>query len=81
MGMAVTVYTTPTCQFCKKTKEFLDEHDVAFEEKDVANDTDAAKEMIRISGQRNVPVIVVENGEETVITGFDKEKLQDVLDV
>ena len=30
--MAVKVYTTPTCPYCKKAKAWLKEHGVKFEE-------------------------------------------------
>lgn len=78
--MSVTIYTTPTCPWCKKTKAFFEEHDVEYEEQDVASDDDAAQEMIEKSGQRGVPVTIIEqDDEETVIVGFDKEKLEDEL--
>lgn len=79
--MEVTVYTTPTCPWCKKTKEFLAEEDVEFEESDVADDEDAAEEMIEISGQRGVPVTVVRNGEAQVVVGFNPDRLREVLDL
>lgn len=80
---AVTIYTTPTCPWCKKTKTFFDEHDVDYEEKDVAGDQDAAKEMITKSGQRGVPVTIVEqdDDEDAVIVGFEEDKLRDALDI
>lgn len=79
--MAVTVYTTPTCPWCRKTKEFLEEEGVEFEERDVADDEDAAEEMIEISGQRGVPVTVVDGEEREVVVGFDPDTLREVLDL
>ncbi len=74
--MDVTVYTTPTCPWCKKTKAFLDDNDVDYEELDVASDQDAAKEMIEKTGQRGVPVTVIRDGdEEEVVVGFDEDAL------
>lgn len=81
MSMTVTIYTTPTCPWCKKTKNFFDEHDVEYEEKDVASNKDAAKEMIEKSGQRGVPVTIIADDEEDVIIGFDEEKLREELDI
>ena len=73
----ITVYSTPTCPFCKMAKQFLKEKGVAFEDVDVAADEKRAQEMIDKSGQMGVPVIVVadEKGKEEVIIGFDKAKL------
>lgn len=40
----ITIYTTPSCSSCRKAKKWLDEHKVAYEEKNLfnhrINDTD-----------------------------------------
>ncbi len=74
----VIVYSTQTCPWCKKTKEFLKEHKISFDEKDVGNDMSAAREMIEKSGQQGVPVIDID-GE--IIVGFDEERLRKVLNI
>lgn len=72
----VKIYTTPTCAFCHAEKEFLREHDIAFEEFDVASNTHARQEMIQKTGQMGVPVTDVD-GE--VVVGFDKARLKKLL--
>lgn len=72
----VTIYTTPTCVYCKMTKEFFKEHNIAYEEKDVAVDEQARNEMVEKSGQLGVPVIDIE-GKITV--GFDEKMLSELL--
>ncbi len=74
----VTIYTTPTCVYCKMTKDFFKEHNVMYEEKDVASDMAARGEMIAKSNQMAVPVIDVD-GE--IIVGFDKEGLSKLLNI
>lgn len=74
--MTVTVYSTPTCPWCKKTKEFLKENKVSFKSVDVSTDKAAMEEMQKKSGQLGVPVIDA-NG--TIITGFDEDKLKKAL--
>ena len=74
--MNVTIYTTESCPWCKKTKEFFREHKIKFNEKDVGRDSKAAKEMIQKSRQQGVPVIDVD-GE--IVIGFNEEKLRGVL--
>ena len=69
----VKVYSTEWCMYCKMAKEFFKEKKIEFEEIDVGKDKEAAEEMVKLSGQRGVPVIVID-GE--VITGFDKEKIK-----
>lgn len=72
----VTIYTTPTCVYCKMTKEFFKEHKVQYTEKDVANDAAAREEMLQKSGKMAVPVIDID-GE--IVVGFDKERLSELL--
>ncbi|MCK9345071.1 MAG: NrdH-redoxin [Candidatus Pacebacteria bacterium] len=72
----VTIYTTPTCGYCKMAKEFFVSNNVQFSEYDVAADLEKRKEMIEKSGQMGVPVIFVDN-EMTV--GFDKNRLSSLL--
>ena len=74
----ITIYTTPTCAYCKMTKAFFKEHNVAYEEKDVANDHALAEEMVKKSGQMAVPVIDI-NGQ--IIVGFDQARLSELLNI
>jgi glutaredoxin-like YruB-family protein len=72
----VKVYSTPVCPFCTTLKKFLKDHNVEFENINVAEDKEAAKEMIEKSGQMGVPVLEV--GKEIVI-GFDRDKIKELL--
>ena len=74
----VTIYTTPTCVYCKMTKAFFKENNVQYEEKDVSADRTAADEMIQKSGQMGVPVIDIDG---QILTGFDKEGLSRLLNI
>lgn len=72
----VKVYSTPTCPYCIRVKQFLKENSIEFEDVDVSTNQQAAQEMIDKSGQMAVPVLDV-NGE--IITGFDKDKISQLL--
>lgn len=74
----VTVYSTPTCTYCQKTKAFLKENNIEYEEINVAEDEAARDEMIEKTGQMGVPVIMVG---DTIIIGFDKEALKKALNL
>jgi glutaredoxin 3 len=74
--MGVTIYSTASCPWCKKTKEFLKANKVKFKDIDVGKDQKAAQEMIKKSGQTGVPVLDI-NG--TIITGFDEGKIKKAL--
>ena len=71
-SMNVTVYTSPECAWCLKVKEYLDSRHVAYEEVDVAANRELAREMVRKTHQRGIPVVEVD-GE--YIFGFDQDGL------
>lgn len=74
--MAITVYTTPSCAYCHKVKDWLKEKGVRFDEYNVANDPRRADEMVRKSGQMGVPVTDV-NGK--IVLGFNISELERAL--
>jgi len=74
----VKVYSTPTCPWCKKAKDFLAENKIEFENIDVSSDQKASEEMVEKSGQMGVPVIDIDG---TVIVGFDQEKIKEALKI
>ncbi|MCM8798802.1 MAG: glutathione S-transferase N-terminal domain-containing protein [Candidatus Omnitrophica bacterium] len=76
MSKSVKIYSTPTCPFCIRAKQFLKENKITFEDLDVSQNPEYAEEMIRKSGQMGVPVLDIE-GE--IIVGFDKERIKSAL--
>ena len=72
MDKHVTIYSTPTCHFCKMAKDFFTEKGVQYTNYDVASDAQKRQEMIQMTGQLGVPVIVIDG---TISVGFDREKL------
>ncbi len=76
--MAVTIYTTPTCSFCRAAKSYLRQRGVPVRDVDISKNPSAAREVVRKSGQMGVPVIDV-NGK--IIVGFDRPKLNNALGI
>ena len=76
MAKTVKVYSTPTCPYCIRTKQFLKENNIEFEDIDVSTNQQAAEEMVDKSGQMSVPVLDID-GE--IITGFDQGKIRQSL--
>lgn len=72
----VIIYSTPTCVYCNLAKEFFKDHNVPFQEFNVATNMEKRKEMMDKSGQMGVPVISV--GEE-IIVGFDQQRISEIL--
>jgi len=72
----VVIYSTKTCPWCAKTKEFLKGNKIPFTNKDVGSNQKNAKEMVKLSGQQGVPVVVA-NGK--VIVGYNPGKIKSAL--
>ena len=76
--MKIIVYSTSTCPYCDKAKEFLKKNKVKFKDIDVNENKQAAMEMIQKSGQTGVPVIDVDG---VIVKGFDQDKLKRLLNL
>lgn len=74
--MSIVVYTTPTCGFCQQVKAYLHQRGVPFTEHDVSRDPQAAAEMVRLSGQQGVPVVLIDG---QVIVGFNRPLIDQLL--
>lgn len=74
----VTLYTTPTCVYCKAAKEFFSENNIEYDEKDVSKNESDLQEMVKKSGGMAVPVIDVD-GE--ILVGFNKDQVAELLGV
>jgi len=74
--MNVTVYSTPTCPWCTRVKDYLNYKEIRFKDVNVAEDRNGAMEMIQKSGQRGVPVIDI-NG--NIVVGFNQPELDRLI--
>jgi glutaredoxin len=72
MQKTVTIYSTPVCHYCHAAKDFFAENNIAYTEFDVAGDQAKRQEMIEMTGQMGVPVVIV---------GFDEDKVKELLAV
>ena len=78
MAKSVVIYSTPTCPFCVRAKQYLKDNKIQFEDIDVSENHEKAQEMIKKSGQMGVPVLEIG---EKIIVGFDKDKIKEALDI
>ncbi len=74
--MKIKLYSTPTCPYCVQAKKFFEGKKIDFEEIDISQNQESAEEMIKISGQMGVPVITIN---DEIITGFDEEKINNLI--
>lgn len=72
----VVIYSSDTCPHCVSAKEYLNEREVEFTERNIQSDKEARKELMDM-GHMGVPVLLID-GEE--IVGFDKSKIDQLLD-
>ena len=72
----VIVYSTPSCPWCHKAKDYLKEKNVVFDDVDVSGNDVKIDEMFKKSGQMGVPVIDI-NGK--FIVGFDQLAIDEAL--
>ncbi|MEK6867328.1 MAG: glutaredoxin family protein [Nanoarchaeota archaeon] len=72
----VIVYSTNSCPWCVKAKDFMKQNKIEYTEHNVAEDPKALQEMEEKSGQRGVPVIDISG---TIIVGFDRDAIKAAL--
>ena len=72
----VVLFSTSTCSWCRRAKRYLKEQRVPFKEVNVKRDPDAAKDIVRKTGQTGVPVIKIGS---SWIVGFDKDRIDKEL--
>jgi glutaredoxin 3 len=72
----VKVYSTTTCPWCKKARQFLDNNGIKYQEFNVTEDKAAREEMINTSHQMAVPTISID-GE--FIIGYNEAALKEKL--
>jgi glutaredoxin len=73
----VIVYSTSSCPWCVKAKEYLTSLGVPFLPVDGGVDRDAAREIVEKTRQRWVPVVKV--GEKYIV-GFDQGAIKSALE-
>jgi len=74
----VVIYSTPTCPWCTKVKDYLESKNIDFTDYDVTQDREKAVEMVNKSGQQGVPVLDIAGD---IIVGFNQAKIDELLDL
>jgi len=72
----ITVFTSPSCPWCKVAKRYLAEKGLQFREVNVIANPKGRQEMVRMTGQSGVPVIRV--GEHAMV-GWDEREFEKLL--
>lgn len=72
----IRVYSTSTCPWCTKAKDYLEKKGVSFETVDVSANREAAMEMVKKTKQMGVPVVQIG---ERYIVGYDTKAIDEEL--
>lgn len=72
----ITVYTSPSCHWCRVAKRYLAEKGLTYREIDVSSSQKGRQDMVRMTGQSGVPVIRV--GEHAMV-GWDLKEFERLL--
>lgn len=75
----ITIYTQPDCPPCEIAKLFLNEYGFSFELKDIKKDSKARNDLMKKYNSYSTPTFVI--NDDTVITGFEIDKLKEVLEI
>ena len=71
----VKIYTSNTCKYCNMAMDFLNKNNIDYIEYNISKNPQAMKTLIKM-GHMSVPLILV--GDE-IITGFDKDKIEKLI--
>jgi glutaredoxin-like YruB-family protein len=72
----VKIFSTPTCPWCKRAKQFLDSNGVKYLDLNVAEDKAAREEMINKTHQMAVPTILID---ADFVIGYNEKALKEKL--
>lgn len=75
----ITIYSTTWCAFCKTEKQYLDKLGIPFVEKDIESDKEAYEELMAKSGEGGYQGVPVTDIAGTLILGFDRRKIDEVI--
>ncbi len=77
-AMTITIYSTPSCTYCKQAKEFLTSHGVSYQDIDVSVDAARRDEMVDKSGQLGVPVFDIDG---QVVVGYNEQLISKMVGI
>ena len=72
----VVLFSSSSCPWCSRAKSYLRQKGVRVKEIRVDKDPDAAKDVVRMTGQMSVPILLIGRAK---VVGFDKAKIDRLL--
>lgn len=74
----IIIFSTPSCPWCNRVKRYLKEKGFRYRDVDVSRDQQAARDVVRKTGQMGVPVVLINN---RPIIGFNKAEIDRLLKI
>lgn len=72
----VILFSSGSCPWCSRAKNYLRQKGIRVKEVRVDKNPDAAKDVVRMTGQMGVPVLLIGTAK---IVGFDKARMDRLL--
>jgi len=72
----VILFSSSSCPWCSRAKNYLRQRGIKVKEIKVDKDPDAAKDVVRMTGQMGVPVLLIGRAK---VVGFNKERIDRLL--
>lgn len=76
--MEILIYTTQSCPYCHKLKDFLTSNNYNYTEINLTLNPEKINELLEKTKQTSVPVTVIDN---EIILGYDLDALKKKLDI
>lgn len=70
---ALILYSASWCEYCQKVKNYLEQHNIAYENRDIESTDPAIQQLFQTLGATGIPQILIGN---KVIRGADLEALE-----
>jgi glutaredoxin-like YruB-family protein len=79
---SVTVYSTSWCGFCNSLKQYLDQNNVTYKDKNIETDESAYNELMgKLGGSNNFAGVPVTDVDGKIVLGFDRPKINQLLGI
>ncbi len=59
--MKLVLYFSPGCPFCQKVLDFIDDHQLHIEKKNIRESHDIRDQLISLGGKPQVPCLIIDN--------------------
>lgn len=54
------LFIMPSCPYCHKVLDFMEDHDIDLPIRDITSDREASEMLVRVGGKRQVPCLFID---------------------